>query len=81
MIAKIKKMRYKLLAFLIIVLLIFGYFSANSVFAGKEIDFNSFKGVSEAAGIYFSWLGSFLSSTEAITSHAVKNNTEENVIK
>ncbi len=76
---KIFKFRHKFLAVLLIALILFGYFSFNTAFKGQDIDLTDFKGVAQASGIYFSWLGSVFGNVQTITSKTIENNSENNL--
>jgi hypothetical protein len=71
----LRKIKYRLVALFLIALFIFGWFSISSAFSGKDASLGNFKGVSEAAGIYFTWLGAALGNAQAITSGAAVNDS------
>jgi len=77
MATRMKKSKYKILAFFLIALSIFGYVSFNLAFEGHDINLSDFKGVTEASGIYFSWLGSVFGNAHAITTMAIENNSRD----
>ena len=72
------KLRHKLFVIIIIALILFGYLGFNLALEGHEADLTDFKGVAEASGIYFSWLGSAFGTAQTITSRVVENNSEDN---
>ncbi|MEX2017120.1 MAG: hypothetical protein WD876_01465 [Candidatus Pacearchaeota archaeon] len=76
LVAKMKKSKYKLIAFFLIAVSIFGYFTYNLAFENTDVDLGDFKGVSNAVGIYFSWLGSAFGNIQGITSKAIENNSQ-----
>ena len=75
-IMKVTKFRHRLLAIILIALVLFGYFSFNFALGGHEIDLTTAKGVGQAFGIYFSWLGTAFGNAQTITSRVVENNSE-----
>jgi len=77
----ITKIRHKLLVVILIAIILFGYFSINSAFEGKQIDLGDFNGVAEASGIYFSWLSSAFGNAGTITSRAVENSSSDDELK
>lgn len=70
-IIEVKRMRHKMFAIFLVVLILFSYFSVSFVFKGKDIDYTSISGVSDAAKIYLSWLGSAFKNLKTITSEAI----------
>ena len=49
----------------------------SSAFEGQKVNLTNFNCVSNAAGVYFSWLSSVLGNAETITSRVVENDTFE----
>ncbi len=72
MMAELRRFKHKLWAISIIVLLLFGYISFNIVLKGRNIDYQSVSGLTQAVKIYFSWLGGIFGNMKSITSNAVK---------
>lgn len=75
----ITRFKHKLLAIFLIMLVLFGYFSFNFALGGHDVDLTTAKGLGNAFGIYFSWLGSIFGNAGAITSKAVENNSDDNL--
>lgn len=75
----IKRMKHKMFAVFLIGLLLFFYFSFNLVFQGKNVDFKSISGVTEAGRIYLSWLGTIFTNAKSITMNAIKMDWKGNV--
>lgn len=74
-----KRAKHKLLAFLMIGILLFIYFSATSVFKDQQIDLKSVVGITTAIKVYFTWVGSALGNVQTFTSNIIKsftNNTK-----
>ena len=78
-IIKITKFRHRFLAIILIALVIFGYFSFNLALGGHEVDLTTAKGVGQAFGIYFSWLGTAFGNAQTITSRIVENNSDDDM--
>ena len=76
---KVVKLRRKLFVLLVIALVLFGYLSFNIALDGQNVDLTDFKGVAEASGIYFSWIGSAFGTAQTITSRVVENNSRDNL--
>ena len=71
-IVELKRMRHKIFAIFLIGLVLFSYLSLSFVFKEKEINFTSIEGMTTAATLYFSWLGTVFSNFKSITSKAIK---------
>ena len=71
-IIEFKRFRHKLLALFLIALILFTYLSFTAVLKGKDIDFKTVPGITEAGRLYFSWLGSIFGNLKSITTNAVK---------
>ena len=78
---KVVKLRRKLFVLLVIAIVIFSYLSFNIALDGSKVDLTDFKGVTEASGVYFSWLSSSFGNVQTITSNAVENNSENSEAK
>jgi hypothetical protein len=78
-IMKLTKFRHKILAIFLIGLVLLGYFSFNLALGEQEVDYTTAKGVGQAFGIYFSWLGTIVGNAQTITSNAVKNNSDNDM--
>lgn len=70
-IIEIKRMRHKLFAISLILLILFVYFSFTAATKGREVDFKTIEGIKNVGQIYFSWLGSFFSNVKTITSNVI----------
>jgi hypothetical protein len=69
-----KRFRHKIWALILILVILFGYFSFTSVMKGKDVNLKTFSGIKEATGIYFVWLGHAFGNMKTITSNVVKMN-------
>ena len=67
-----KRMRHKIFAIFIIVLIIFSYVSFSLVLKGQDIDYTTASGVGQATKLYFLWLGSAFGNMKVITTNAIK---------
>lgn len=76
-IMKVTRMRHRLLAVILMIIVIFLYFSFNFALDGHDIDLTTAKGVTKTFGIYFSWLNSAFGNIQGITSRVVENTSNE----
>lgn len=78
-ILEFKRFRHKLLAIFLISLVLFGYFTINSVVLQRnDVDLGSVGGVIAAGKIYLSWLGSIFGNIKSITADAIHLNWSYN---
>lgn len=70
-IIEIKRLRHKVFAIFLIVLILFTYLSFTMVMKNHDVDLKTVPGVIEAGGLYISWLGSLFVNVRSITTHAV----------
>ena len=79
--AGFKRAKHKVLALVLIVVVLFGYFSISLVFKEKKVDFSSFDAVKESAKIYFSWFATAFTNAKSFTAHVIgwkeTNTTQE----
>ena len=68
---ELKRMRHKLWALLLIVLILFGYISFTVVLKDKNIDYHSFSGLMRAGKIYLIWIGSIFGNLKTIVGNAI----------
>ncbi len=71
-IIEMKRVRHKIFAIFLIILILFLYISSTFVFKGHDIDFKTVSGMTTAAKLYFSWLGSIFGNIKSITTSAIK---------
>jgi glucan phosphoethanolaminetransferase (alkaline phosphatase superfamily) len=69
---RLKKFKHELVAIFLIALLLFGFFSFNAVFKGKDISVKNLSDVGNLGKMYFSWLGNIFNNVKVITTQAVK---------
>ncbi len=69
---ELKKMKHKLFAILLIGLILFGFFSFNAVFKGKEVKIENVSDLGNVIKLYFSWLGTAFNNVKIITTQAIK---------
>jgi glucan phosphoethanolaminetransferase (alkaline phosphatase superfamily) len=67
-----KRFKHKFFAILLILLIVFAYFSFLAATKGKDIDFGSADGLKTAGKVYFAWLGSAFHNVKVITNNAIK---------
>ncbi len=72
MLFELKHMKHKLFALFLIALVLFGFFSFNAVFKGKDVSLNSLSDLARIGKVYFSWLSSAFTNVKAITTQAIK---------
>lgn len=69
---ELKRLKHKIFAIFLIVLILSSYLSASIIFKGQEINFKTIPGLMKATKIYFSWLGSVFLNFKSITTNAIK---------
>ena len=69
-----KRFKHKMVAIFLIAVILFTYFSFSIALRGKNLDLSTIDGISQAGGVYFSWLGSIFINVKTITANAVKMN-------
>lgn len=67
-----KRLKHKIVAIGLIVLIIFSYLSFFAVFNGQNLDLRSPIGLADATKIYFSWMGSIFTNLKMLTSNAIR---------
>ena len=75
---EMKHLKHKLFAIFLIALILFGFFSYNAVFKGKEIKVESISDVTGLAKIYFSWLTTAFNNIKVITAQVVNMDWQGN---
>ena len=70
-IAEFQKIKHKIWAVVLIVLLVFGYLSFTIVLRDQNIDYTSPAGLMQAGKVYFVWMGSLITNIKAMTMHAI----------
>lgn len=78
-IMKVTRLRHRFLAVILMIIVLFGYFSFNFALDGQEVDLTTAKGVAQTFGIYFSWLNSAFGNVQGITSRAIENTSNETI--
>lgn len=69
-----RKWKEKIFAVLLIILVLFTYFSFTASLKGKDLSLNSVDGIISAGKIYFAWLGTLFGNVKSVTSYAIKKN-------
>jgi len=77
-IIELKRVRHKVFAIFLIGLILFLYFTSTFVFKGQDIDFKTIPGITTAAKLYFTFLGSIFVNIKTITTNAIKMNWKGN---
>ena len=67
-----KRLRHKIFAIFLMVLIIFSYVSFSVIIKSNDVDLKTPAGWLTASELYFSWLGSVFQNTKYITAQAVK---------
>lgn len=78
---EVKRMRHKIFAVFLIFLIFFFYFSFTASIAGKNVDFSTASGWTNAGGLYFSWLSNAFLKVKSVTAYAIgisSSNTSQN---
>jgi hypothetical protein len=76
---EVKRARHKVFAVALILVMIFLYFSVTYVFQGKNVDYKSVSGISDATKIYFNWLGYFYGNVKTVTMNTIRMDWGGNV--
>lgn len=74
---EVKRLKHKLFAIFLIVLIIFTYLSFSLSLKGQDIDLKTIPGVIKAGKLYGSWLGTLFTNTKSITAYATKQDWRE----
>jgi len=74
---EVKRMRHKLFAIFLIVLILVTYLSVSNIIKKNDIDIKTADGFAKTTKIYFSWLGSAFLNMKSITTNAVKMDWSE----
>ncbi len=72
LIIEAKRMKHKVFAILLIMLIIFTYVSFSVVIKNNDIDLKSTSGWVSAGKLYFVWLGGIFGNLKSITAYAFK---------
>ena len=70
-IIELKRMRHKIFAIFLIILIIFSYISITYVLKGQDIDLKTTSGLIKGTKIYVAWLASAFGNLKTITSNAI----------
>lgn len=68
---EVKRMKHKLFAIGLIILIIVGYIGFTVSVQGKGIDLMTIDGVKEAGSLYFSWVGNLFLKVKSVTMYAI----------
>ena len=69
---EIKRLKHKLFAIFLIVLILFAYVSVTLTLKNQDIDIKTIAGATSATKIYFSWLINIFGNVKSITGDAIK---------
>ena len=72
LIIEAKRLKHKVFAIVLIMLIIFTYISFAVVIKNNEIDLKTTSGWVSAGKLYFSWLGGIFTNVKSITAYAFK---------
>ncbi len=71
LIAKVRHMKHKFFAILLVLLVLFFYLTIPRVIDGKDVDLRTFDGIVLTTRLYFSWLVHSFGNLKELTGHAV----------
>ncbi len=74
---EIKRLKHKIFAIFLIVLIIFTYVSFSISVSDQNIDLKTVPGILKAGKLYFSWLGTLFSNAKSITAYAAKQDWKD----
>lgn len=72
LLVEMKRMRHKIFAIFLIALILFTYLSFYVALKGKDINYTTLGGWTQAGKLYFNWLGGMFGNMKSITGYAVK---------
>lgn len=75
---EIKRLKHKVFAVFLILLILFTYISFSVVLKNQDINVKTVPGAIEAGKLYFSWMGSMLGNLKSITMYAIKKDWKGN---
>jgi len=78
LIFELKRMKHKLFAIFLIGLILFGFFSFNAVFSGKEIKIENVSDLENLLKVYFNWVGYIFNNMKVLTTNAIQMNWKGN---
>ena len=67
-----KRMKHKIFAIFLILLILFAYISFAAVIKNNDVDLKSNSGLASAGKLYYSWLGGVFHNMKSITAYAFK---------
>jgi hypothetical protein len=77
---EVKRMKHKLFAVFLIVLIVFGYISFSAIMKNNSLDLKTMEGLSKATKLYFIWIGSAFGNMRTITTNAIQMDWSEGQI-
>jgi len=77
-IIEVKRFKHKIFAILLIVAILFTYFSFFMAVKGQDLDFKTVDGIKGAGTMYVMWLGNAFSNFRVVTSNAIDMNWKVN---
>ena len=72
LIIEAKRLKHKVFAIFLIMLIVFAYISFSVVIKNNDIDLKTTNGWASAGKLYFSWLGGIFTNVKSITAYAFK---------
>jgi hypothetical protein len=69
---ELKRLRHKIFAMFLIMVILSLYFSVTYVFREKDINLNTIEGMTSASKLYYSWLVSVFDNVKVITLNAIR---------
>jgi len=78
---EVKRLRHKIFAIFLIVLILFSYVSFLAVLKGhSEIDLKTAPGLVEAGKVYLAWMGNIFENVKTVTAQVIKMDWSANEV-
>lgn len=71
-IIEVKRLKHKVFAIFLIVLILFTYLSFSHVVKKNDVDLKTIPGIYDGGKLYLSWLGGIFGNFKSITTNAIK---------
>jgi len=74
LVIEFRRFKHKIFAILLIVVILFTYFSFFLAIKGQGLDLKTFDGVRDAGKMYFLWIGNAFDNVKIVTSNVISMN-------